>query len=247
MILFADSRGLVVDSYRKQFERVGETIVQLRDEELIEWLEMATQPEVSAVEAILVGETVCGSCDMARLRELVNAPVIALLDARNLQKLIALYKQGVDDVVNKPVHCEELVVRIAAIKKRMLQVPTPGQATSEIEEEAGGRIVLAFDGSDPIVDGSTLNLPRRERRILEYLASVNGRRVTKAQLFNAIYGLCDEDIDENVIESHISKLRKKLRSVLGEDPINSKRYLGYQLDRQLVKILGGRKAVVQVA
>ena len=108
---------------------VGETIVQLRDEELIEWLEMATQPEVSAVEAILVGETVCGSCDMARLRELVNAPVIALLDARNLQKLIALYKQGVDDVVNKPVHCEELVVRIAAIKKRMLQVPTPGQAT----------------------------------------------------------------------------------------------------------------------
>ena len=32
-----------------------------------------------------------------------------------------------------------------------------------------------------------------------------------------------------MIESHISKLRKKLRNALGYDPIDSKRYLGYRL------------------
>jgi DNA-binding response OmpR family regulator len=32
-----------------------------------------------------------------------------------------------------------------------------------------------------------------------------------------------------VVESHISKLRKKLRHLLGYDPIDSKRYLGYRL------------------
>jgi hypothetical protein len=61
-------------------------------------------------------------------------------------------------------------------------------------------------------------LPRRERRILEYLIANRGRRVTKTQIFNAIYGIFDEDVEENVVESHISKLRKKLRKKLGVDP-----------------------------
>jgi DNA-binding response OmpR family regulator len=36
-------------------------------------------------------------------------------------------------------------------------------------------------------------------------------------------------VEENVIESHISKLRKKLRARLGHDPIDSQRFLGYLL------------------
>jgi DNA-binding response OmpR family regulator len=74
-----------------------------------------------------------------------------------------------------------------------------------------------------------LPLPRRERRILEYLVSNHGCRVTKTQIFNYVYGLFSEDIDENVIESHVSKLRKRLRYRLGFDPIDSQRYLGYRL------------------
>ena len=72
-------------------------------------------------------------------------------------------------------------------------------------------------------------LPRRERRILEYLAINRGRRVSRTQIFNAVYGLFDEEVEESVVESHISKLRKKLRQIMGYDPIDTKRYLGYQL------------------
>jgi DNA-binding winged helix-turn-helix (wHTH) protein len=74
-----------------------------------------------------------------------------------------------------------------------------------------------------------LQLPRRERRILEYLVANRGCRINKTQIFNSVYGLFSEDIDENVVESHISKLRKRLRHRLGYDPIDSKRYLGYRL------------------
>ncbi len=87
-----------------------------------------------------------------------------------------------------------------------------------------------FDGRDPELNGRVLVLPRRERRILEYLVNNRGRRVSKAQIFNSIYGIFDENVEENVVESHISKLRKKLRVRLGYDPINSVRYLGYRLD-----------------
>ena len=41
--------------------------------------------------------------------------------------------------------------------------------------------------------------------------------------------VASEDIDENVVESHVSKLRKRLRHRLGFDPIDSQRYLGYRL------------------
>jgi DNA-binding response OmpR family regulator len=86
-----------------------------------------------------------------------------------------------------------------------------------------------FDGRDPEVGGTALPLPRRERRILEYLVQNQSKRVTKTQIFNAIYGLFDDEVEEDVVESHISKLRKKLRHRLGYDPIDSKRYLGYCL------------------
>jgi DNA-binding response OmpR family regulator len=86
-----------------------------------------------------------------------------------------------------------------------------------------------FDGRDPDIMGEALELPRRERRMLEYLVQHRGKRVTKSQIFNAVYGIFDEDVEEAVVESHMSKLRKKLRARLGYDPIDSKRYLGYCL------------------
>jgi DNA-binding winged helix-turn-helix (wHTH) protein len=74
-----------------------------------------------------------------------------------------------------------------------------------------------------------MELPRRERRILEYLVKNKGRRVTKTQIFNAVYGVMNEGVDECVVESHISKLRKKLKRQLGFDAIESTRYIGYML------------------
>ncbi len=100
-----------------------------------------------------------------------------------------------------------------------------------------------LDGRDPQVDGVTLALPRRERRILEYLASIGDRRATKAQIYSAIYGLFNENVEETVVESHISKLRKKLRATLGYDPICSKRFLGYRLVTKPEEATGKRGPV----
>jgi DNA-binding response OmpR family regulator len=123
-------------------------------------------------------------------------------------------------VVRKPVHIREILARISAIRRR---------AETEPDCTEVGRMRIFMDGRDPEIDGMPLPLPRRERRILEFLAANRGRRVTKTQVFNAIYGIFDDEVEENVVESHISKLRKKLRERLGHDPIESKRFLGYRL------------------
>ena len=96
-----------------------------------------------------------------------------------------------------------------------------------------GPIQVFFDGRDPRVKGEPLSLPRRERRMLEYFVSNKGRRLTKSQIFNAVYGLFNDAIEENVVESHLSKLRKKLRDRLGYEAIESQRFLGYMLSPSL--------------
>jgi len=122
-------------------------------------------------------------------------------------------------VVRKPVHTREIVARSDAIWRRTNQVEKP--ATT-------GRLQVFFNGRDPEIDGEPLPLPRRERHILEHLVKNASRRVTKGQLFNAIYGLFNDQLDETVIEGHMSKLRKKLRQALGHDVIDSKRFIGYR-------------------
>ncbi|HET8638358.1 MAG TPA: response regulator transcription factor, partial [Acidobacteriaceae bacterium] len=135
---------------------------------------------------------------------------------------LELFQAGFDDVVRKPVHVREILARIGAVKRRAV-------ASKGKEDGLAGPIRVFCDGRDPQLNGNDFPLPRRERRILEYLVSNRGRRVNKAQLFNAMYGFFDSEVDENTIESHISKLRKKLRQELNFDPIDNKRFLGYAI------------------
>jgi DNA-binding response OmpR family regulator len=144
--------------------------------------------------------------------------VLCLKERPSLEDTLGMFAAGVDDVLRKPVHVREILARVGAISRRAL---------SETRDVEIGDLRVFFDGREAEIAGKPLPLPRRERRILECLVRNRGRRLSKTQIFNAVYGIFDEHVDENVVESHISKLRKKLKHRLGFDPIDSKRYLGY--------------------
>ena len=156
------------------------------------------------------------------IRERSDAPVLCLNERQSLDDTFGLFAAGADDVLRKPVHVREIVARVGAINRRVFG--EKGNVTI-------GELRVYFDGREPEANGKPFPLPRRERRILEFLLRCRGRRVSKTQIFNAVYGLFDEDVDENVIESHISKLRKKLKHRLGFDPIDSTRFLGYCIEK----------------
>lgn len=221
MIVVVDDRQLVKDGYTSLFGREGVPSASFDSTEFGEWVGTAADSDLEAVEAFLIGQGKL-MMDLPRaIRDRSQAPVIAVSDTPSLESTLAFYDSGVDDVVRKPVHPREILARAAAIRRRLKALSTH----TEI-----GPIRVFSDGRDPEIEDRTFALPRRERRILEYLVANRGRRVTKQQIFNAIYGIFDEDVEENVVESHISKLRKKLRKRLGFDPIDSKRFLGYLID-----------------
>ena len=220
MIVIVDERELVTDGYSSLFDRDGVATAGFAPGEFGEWFSSAADTDLRSVRAFLIGDCRDGAISPRQIRDRTGAPVIALSEQHSLEHTLRLFESGVDDVVRKPVHIREILARITAIRRR---------GSEEAAYTEFGSMRIFMDGRDPEIDGEPLPLPRRERRILEYLASNRGRRVTKTQVFNAIYGIFDEEVEENVVESHISKLRKKLREKLGHDPIDSKRFLGYRL------------------
>jgi DNA-binding response OmpR family regulator len=220
LIVIVDERDTVKQGYTACFGREGVSATGFCVLDFGNWVSTVSDPDITAVEAFLIGD-----CEDRRhlprlIRNRSAAAVIALNEQKCLDETLDLFEAGVDDVVRKPVHVREILARIKAIQRR---------SKSEETGKRAGDIRVFADGRDPDVKGEMLALPRRERRILEYLVTNRGRWVTKTQIFNFVYGLFGEDIDENVVESHISKLRKRLRHLLSYDPIESQRYLGYRL------------------
>ncbi|MGB8818288.1 MAG: winged helix-turn-helix domain-containing protein [Rhizobiaceae bacterium] len=224
MIVFIDERNLVTDSYKTQLEREGFPVLTFRPSQFKQWANDTSERDFEQVGACLVGSLCADSITPKYLRECTNAPLIALSEHSSLESTLRLFDSGFDDVVKKPVHIREILARISVIRRR-------NKATS-VDDFTSSRLRIFLDGRDPEIDGTVFELPRRERRILEFLFSIGGRRVTKGQLFDAVYGIFDEEIDENVIESHVSKLRKKLRERLGFEVIDSKRFLGYRINME---------------
>jgi DNA-binding response OmpR family regulator len=221
MIVIVDERNDVSEAYRTSLGREGFAVATFRPEDFSGWFHSSSGPDLSAVEAVVLGDFAAREGMARTIKAKGGIPAIALNDAPGLDATLRLFEAGIDDVVRKPVHAREIIARIGAIRRRQV-VETP-----LLWDDGGLR--LHGDGRDPEINGTAVQLPRRERRILEYLASNRGRRVSRAQIFNAVYGLFDEAVEESVVESHISKLRKKLRHFLGHDPIDSRRFLGYQL------------------
>jgi DNA-binding response OmpR family regulator len=221
MIVIVDDRNLVTDAFRSSFDREGIPAAGFSGGDFEGWVEAAANEDVLAINAFLIGQ--CSRPDiLARvIKRRTAAAVIAMKDHKTLASTLELFAVGVDDVISKPCHVREILARIEAISRRAGVEKEPRGSASAIR--------IYRDGRDPLVCDEPLPLPRRELRILEFLVANQSRRVTKSQIFNTVYGLFDQEIDENVIESHISKLRRRLRGRLGYDPIDSKRHLGYRL------------------
>ena len=132
---------------------------------------------------------------------------------------------GANDYLAKPFHLAELEARIRSLTLRQF-------TQQDVLLSCGG---LTFDtrSRTAAVNGQTLTLTRKETGILEYLMVHQGRPVSQEELMDHVW---DNSVDSfsNSIRVHISALRKKLRTVLGYDPIRNRIGEGY--------LMGGEEA-----
>jgi two-component system, OmpR family, flagellar system response regulator FtcR len=221
MILVLEERTDIADALRSGFEREGSPCLCLPPSTAPEWIAALAKQDAQDIRGILLGQVQDRETLVKTLRNCTPAPVIALADRRSLEDTLALFLCGVSDVVSKPAHARELLMRFRIVSTR------PHVTTQKFESDD---LVIFSDGRDPLVRGTPLRLPRRERRLLDTLAEARGAWVSKASLFNQVYGVLNEDINECVVESHVSRLRKRLKAMTGRDFIETQRFLGYRLE-----------------
>jgi DNA-binding response OmpR family regulator len=126
--------------------------------------------------------------------------------------------QGADDYLIKPFAMAELVARIHAVLRRSKQ----GGSSIAIDD-----LVINDDASLVQRAGTRVGLTETERRLLGYLAQHRDRVVSKTQILTAVWGY--EGFDENVVEVHISSLRRKLEADGGSRLVHTVRGRGYLL------------------
>ena len=149
-----------------------------------------------------------------------GVPVIVLTARGELSDRIEGLDGGADDYLAKPFAMEELQARIRAIRRRPNEL-----ATDEIRV---GRLLFDLAYDEASVDGERLDLPRRELRVLATLLRRRGRTVMRESLEQAVYGF-DDEIQSNTLDSHVSRLRRKLGDAGAGVDIHAIRGVGYLL------------------
>ena len=180
---------------------------------------------VESYDLVLLDLNLPGADGMTVLRSLrqedKDTPVLILSARSEVSDKVEGLDAGASDYLSKPFHLEELEARVRSLTLRQFTqndiILTCGQVTFDTRS----RIAAAA--------GKELTLTRKEIGILEYLMLHRGRPVSQEELLDHVW---DNSVDNfsNSIRVHISALRKKLRAVLGYDPIRNRIGEGYVME-----------------
>lgn len=147
-------------------------------------------------------------------------PVIVLSARGEVTDRIAGLDNGADDYLIKPFDVDEMFARIRAVRRR------PADLASE--EIHVGALVFDVTNDEARVGGVRLDLTRRELRVLASLVKRRGRTVLREALEQAVFGF-DDEVQSNTLDSHISRLRRKLAEANAGIEIHAIKGVGYLL------------------
>ncbi|MFB6405627.1 efflux system response regulator transcription factor AdeR [Acinetobacter baumannii] len=164
---------------------------------------------------------------LSKIRQKAQTPVIMLtaLD-QDIDKVMAL-RIGADDFVVKPFNPNEVVARVQAVLRRThqnKQTATKNLHYKNIEIDTEIHSVYINQMDRKIL----LNLTLTEYKILLLMINQPHRVFTRGELMNQC--LPDSDALERTVDSHVSKLRKKLEEHGLEHMLINVRGVGYRLD-----------------
>jgi two-component system, OmpR family, phosphate regulon response regulator PhoB len=181
------------------------------------------RPDLIVLDLMLPGMSGLAVLEELRRRaEMQEIPVILLTARREEPDRIAGLRLGADDYVAKPFSPQELILRVAAVLRRVQQAPPVGKGGKVVRV---GPFTVDEGAARAQVEGEELDLTPTEYRLLMTLMERRGRVQSRRQLLEAVWEVT-ANIATRTVDMHVQRLRGKL----GEhaDWIETIRGFGYR-------------------
>jgi len=167
--------------------------------------EAADAARVGDVAIMIMDRIVFGEDSLTTLEALrnegVKVPVLVISGLSSIDEKVRGLKAGGDDYLATPFAMVELVARVEALTRRLEDLRTTKLRAGDLEMDLIEQTVHRGD--------ARIDLLPREFKLLEYFLRHQGRVITRAMLLQEVWQY-HFSLETNVVDVHISNLRKKI-------------------------------------
>ena len=135
-------------------------------------------------------------------RQGIKIPVLLISVLSSVEQVAEGLRSGADDYLTKPFQMTELVARVGALLRRLGEIATTRLAFDDLELDLIDRVAFRR--------GKVLSLLPRELKLLEYFLRHSDQVITRKMLLKDVWQQRSDAVETNVIDSHISNLRRKI-------------------------------------
>ena len=205
----------------KGLRRLGFTVEAAHDGPSGLWATQHAQADVVVLDVMLPGFD--GLELLRRLRAAGDTtPVLLLTALAEVEDRLDGFEAGADDYLPKPFDLRELAARVRALARRRTQATLPVTELGDLQIDHGRAEVRR--------NGAPLPIRRRERALLELLATHLGQAVSRTVIETKLYP--DQvDLRSNSVEAAVSQLRRWIDTPGQSSRIVTLRGEGYRLER----------------
>jgi two-component system, OmpR family, copper resistance phosphate regulon response regulator CusR len=152
----------------------------------------------------------------------IHTPVILLTALNDMDDKIEGFEAGADDYLTKPFDFQELLLRIKAIARRLVDTY---QSTNILKFD---ELEMNLDSKEFTRQGKIIMLTPREYDLMEYFLRNPNRAISKIEIAEKVWKL-DFETGTNVVEVYVNFLRKKIENGFEKKLIHTQFKTGYIL------------------
>ena len=132
-------------------------------------------------------------------------PVMLATVRQEERDIVAALEAGADDYLVKPVRRRELVARVDAICRRA------NLAMAKDESFDAQPYLMDLRRKTALLNGEEISLTHREFELALFFFRHAGQAVSRAHILDAIWDIDNADVSTRTVDTHISRLRKKMQ------------------------------------
>jgi two-component system OmpR family response regulator len=217
-ILLVEDEQEFADQVRSELERIGYPV---RLASMSEVVRAARQGDASLLilDRPISGVDCLPSLELLR-SENVKVPVLVVSILSSVDEKVRGLKAGADDYLAKPFAMAELGARVEALLRRLGGARQTTLKVGDFEMDLIERTVFCA--------ATKIDLGPREFKLLEYFLRRPGQMITRTMLLQDVWDH-ELSIESNVIDAHVTNLRKKIDLKNRPSRILNVRRVGYVL------------------